>query len=47
MYALIGLAVTFILTIFLVLYNYTMIQEISENKKTKEKETDEKLKEQA
>ena len=47
MYALIGLAVTFILTIILVLYNYTKIQEMSENKKTKEKETDEKLKEQA
>jgi predicted Holliday junction resolvase-like endonuclease len=43
MYALIAVAVTFILTIVLVLYNFSKIREISENNDAKGKETDDKL----
>ena len=47
MYALIAVAVTFILIIVLVLYNFSTIKEISKKNNAKEKETDDKLKAQS
>ena len=47
MYALIAVAVTFILIIVLVLYNFSTIREMSKNNNAKLKETDDKLKAQS
>lgn len=47
MYTLLAVAVTFILLIFLVLYNFSTIQQVSKESKIEEKENDKKFEEQS
>lgn len=47
MYTLLAVAITFILLIFLVLYNFSTIQQVSKESKIEEKENDKKFEEQS